>query len=335
MTAVGGRLTAPVSRRGFLAGAGGLATTMLAGCTSEAAPGRNESDLSGGIRISGSSTVYPIAQEVTRQFKREHPAVSFNLTRDGSSGGFRNVFIPGDSDINNASRPISAEEVASLRQNGIEPVEFLIARDALTVVVNTENDWVDAMSLETLRKIWSPESPPRTWSDVNPEWPDEPLDLYGPATTSGTFDYFTEAVVGEEGAIRSDFEGTEEDALIAQGVMGNRYAMGYVPFAFYTNNQDMTKALALSADGEEPVEPSLTHAQSGAYPLARPLFFYGNMNKIQRKPHLQEFIRFYLRQSGAAFVSEDIGYVPSTQEMIDENLAALQAAIEGEYTFSR
>lgn len=323
-----------ITRRDFIVAGGALGTAALAGCTSDAAP-NGGGGLSGDIRISGSSTVYPVAQEVTRLFKQEHPEVSFNLTRDGSSGGFKNVFIPGDSDINNASRPISQDEVESLRAKGIEPVEFLIAQDALTVVVNNENDWVDSMSLETLGEIWGPETPPNTWAEVNAEWPDEPLDLYGPATTSGTFDYFTEAVVGEEDSIRSDFEGTEEDALIAQGVKDNPYAMGYLPFAFYTNNQESTKALSLREGSGDPVAPSLESAQDGSYPLARPLFFYGNMNKIQSKNHLQEFIRSYVRQSGADFVSEDIGYVPSTQEMIDENLDTLDAAIEGEYKFSR
>ncbi|MDZ7849683.1 MAG: PstS family phosphate ABC transporter substrate-binding protein [Halodesulfurarchaeum sp.] len=281
-----------VSRRKFLVGAGAAGIAGLAGCASGGDNGSGDGSddenggsetLSGEIRISGSSTVYPVAQEVSRQFQQEHSEVSFNLTRDGSSGGFENVFIPGDSDINNSSRPISEEEVQRCRDTGFEPVEFFIAQDALTVVVNNDNDWVDSITLETAREIWSPDTAPEMWSDVNSDWPDEPFDLYGAATTSGTFDYFTEAVVGEEDKIRSDFEGTEEDDLIAQGVAGNEYAMGYLPFAYYTNNPDSVKALSLSEDGSDPVEPSLEGAQSGNYPLARPLFFYANMNKLQEK----------------------------------------------------
>ncbi|MFC7193769.1 substrate-binding domain-containing protein [Halosimplex aquaticum] len=215
-----------VSRRRFLLTSGAVGATSLAGCTSgsdstdtpdsgdgsgdgsdggsDGSDGSSGSqNLSGDIRISGSSTVYPVAQEVSRRFQSPdfagHDQVSFNLTRDGSSGGFENVFIPGDSDINNSSRPISQKEVQRCRDNGFEPVEFFIAQDALTIVVNNDADWIDSISLEDLKTIWSPDTAPETWSDVNSDWPDEPIDLYGAATTSGTFDYFTEAVVGEEG----------------------------------------------------------------------------------------------------------------------------------------
>ncbi len=323
-----------LTRRTFLAGTAAAGTMAVAGCTSDAGDDGGEGTLSGDIRISGSSTVYPVAQEISRQFQQEHSEVSFNLTRDGSSGGFENVFIPGDSDINNASRPIKDEEVDRLRDNDIEPVEFFIAQDALTIVVNNENDWMDSISMADLQTIWSPDTAPELWSDVNEEWPDEPFDLYGAATTSGTFDYFTEAVVGEEDAIRDDFEGTEEDDLIAQGVEGNTYAMGYLPFAYYTNNPDTIKALSLSEGGSDPVEPSLEGAQSGNYPLARPLFFYANMTKLQEKTQLQEFIRFYINQGDEDFVAEDIGYVPSSEQMVEDNLDNLEAGISGEYEYS-
>jgi phosphate transport system substrate-binding protein len=246
--------------------------------------GGDSEELSGDIRISGSSTVYPVAQEVTRSFAEQNSEVDFNLSRDGSGGGFENVFIPGDSDINNASRPISDEEIQRCRDNGIEPVEFFVARDALTVVVNNDADFIDSISLEDLGEIWSPDTAPEQWSDVNSDWPDEPFDLYGPASTSGTYDYFTETVIGETEAdqpIREDFEGTEEDDLIAQGVAGNVAALGYLPFAYYVNNPDSVKALSLSVDGSDPVAPSLEGAASGNYPLARPLFFYGHMDMIQ------------------------------------------------------
>jgi phosphate transport system substrate-binding protein len=323
-----------LTRRTFLASAAAAGSVAAAGCTSDSGSNGGSDDLSGDIRISGSSTVYPVAQEVSRQFQQENSEVSFNLTRDGSSGGFENVFIPGDSDINNASRPISEEEVTRCRDNEFEPVEFFVAQDALTIVVNNENDWVDSISLEDLQTIWSPDTAPETWADVNDEWPDEPFDLYGPATTSGTFDYFTEAVVGEEDKIRDDFEGSEEDDLIAQGVAGNTHALGYLPFAYYTNNPDSVKALSLSEGGNDPVEPSLESAQSGEYPLARPLFFYANMTKVQEKNHLQEFIRFYINEADEDYIAEDIGYVPSSEEMVNDNLDNLEAAIDGEYEYS-
>lgn len=326
---------ATISRRKLIAAVGGVGAAALAGCTSDGGDGGSDGgSLSGEIRISGSSTVYPVAQEISRRFTQDHPDVAFNLTRDGSSGGFENVFIPGDSDINNASRPISTEEVTRCRDNGFEPVEFFVAQDALTIVVNNDNDWIDSITIEDLRTIWSPDTAPERWSDVDPDWPDEPFDLYGPATTSGTFDYFTEAVVGEEDKIRDDFEGTEEDDLIAQGVNGNRYAMGYLPFAYYTNNPDTVKALSIGTGGSDPVAPSLEGAQSGNYPLARPLFFYANMTKLQEKNHLQEFIRFYVNEADEDYVAQDIGYVPSSDQMVEDNLANLEAGIAGEYEWS-
>ncbi|MEF8913007.1 PstS family phosphate ABC transporter substrate-binding protein [Natronomonas sp.] len=346
-----------VTRRKALMTIGGAGAIALAGCTSEGNNGNGNGNgngggngngnddgngggsenLSGEIRVSGSSTVYPVAQEVTRQFAEQHPDVSFNLTKDGSGGGFENVFIPGDSDLNNASRPIKDEEVQRCRDNGIEPVEFFVAQDALTVVVNNDADWIDEISLEDLGTIWSPDTKPEMWSDVNSDWPDEPFDLYGPASTSGTYDYFTETVIGETEAdqpIREDFEGTEEDDLIAQGVDGNEYALGYLPFAYYVNNPDTVKALSLSVDGGDPVEPSLEGAKSGNYPLARPLFFYGNMGNIQEKNHLQEFLEFYINEADEDYIAENIGYVPSSDKMVEDNLATLEAAIAGEYEYS-
>lgn len=326
------------SRRKFIAGAAGAGALALAGCTSDSSGG----GLSGEIRVSGSSTVYPVAQEVSRRF--QHPDfagnedVEFNLTRDGSSGGFNQFFIPGDSEINNASRPIGESEVSDCRDTGFEPVEFFIAQDALTIVVNNDADFIDSISLEELGQIWSPETAPERWSDVNSDWPDEPFDLYGPAETSGTFDYFVERVIGEtegEQVIRDDFQGTEEDNEVAQGVQGNEYAFGYLPFAYYTNNPDSVKALSLSEDGGSPVEPSLEGAQSGNYPLARPLFFYANQNKLQDSEAMQEFIDYYIDQAAKDYIAEKIGYVPSSQEMVDANRENLEAAMDGEYEYEQ
>lgn len=310
----------------------GLATaTALAGCTSRGGDGGDGgtqdggTDLSGTIRVSGSSTVFPIAQAVGREFTQQHGGVSFNLSKDGSGGGFRNVFIPGDSDINNASRPITQSEREQCQENGIDPIEFNIAQDALTIVVNNDNDWVDVMSIETVGEIWSPDTKPARWSDVDPDWPDEPFDLYGAATTSGTFDYFTEHVVGQADKIREDYEGTERDDTIAQGVASSEFAMGYLPFAYYMNNPEEVKALAISTEGGDPVEPSLAAAQDGSYPLARPLFFYVNDNKLAEKRHLQAFCRFYIEQAGEDFIADDIGYVPSTKQMVQDNLSTLDS----------
>lgn len=342
MTQHSARQTDYVSRRQLILATGAVGVAGLAGCLGSGGDddgnsnnGNSNGDtenLSGNIRISGSSTVYPVATAVGELFQEDHSEVTFDISRDGSSGGFENVFIPGDADINNASRRITASEVQQIRDNGFEPVEFEVARDALTVVVNTENDWVDGLTYDQLEAIWSPEAP-ELWSDVNSAWPDEPFDLFGPASTSGTFDYFTETILGEAGRIRDDFEGTEEDDLIAEGVQGNPYALGYLPFAYYTNNPDETTAVALaeSAEGDF-TEPSLEAASTGEYPLARPLFFYANDTRVQEKNHLQEFISFYIDQTTREdLIAEEIGYVPSSDDRAQTNHDRLQAAIDDEY----
>ncbi len=318
--------TRSVSRRKFLVGTGAAGAVALAGCTSEGSGSGTETseELSGDLRVSGSSTVFPVSQAVGRKFVSDNPEVNFNLSKDGSGGGFRNVFIPGDSDINNASRPIKDSELQQCKDNGINPIEFQVAQDALTVIVNNDNDWADEMSVETIGEIWSPDTKPETWADVNSDWPDEPFDLYGAATTSGTFDYFTEEVVGEEDKIREDYEGTERDDQIAQGVQSNKYAFGYLPFAYYVNNPDSVKAVAIAEGSGSGVDPSLEAAQSGEYPLARPLFFYVNDNKLKEKRVVQEFSEFMIKQSGKDFIANDIGYVPSSQQRIDDNLSKLE-----------
>lgn len=326
--------TGVLSRRETLATLGGTSVAALAGCIGGDDGGGNSGDteLSGNIRVSGSSTVYPVATAVGELFKEDHPDVTFNISRDGSSGGFENVFIPGDSDINNASRRIGEDEVQMIRDNGFEPVEFLIGRDALTVILNNENDWVDGMTFGQLEQIWQPDGP-EMWSEVNSDWPDQEFDLFGPASTSGTFDFFTETILGEEGRIREDFEGTEEDDLIASGVEGNPAALGYLPFAYYTNNPDETSAVPLAEqEGADFVEPSLEAAASGDYALARPLYFYANDDDVREKSRLQEFIRFYIDQATREdLMAEQIGYVPSSDDRASTNTGNLEQAVNDEY----
>ncbi|MFB6138433.1 MAG: PstS family phosphate ABC transporter substrate-binding protein, partial [Halobacteriaceae archaeon] len=317
------------SRREFLRGAGAVGAaglTALAGCTSGdgGGDGGQTTTLTRNISISGSSTVYPISTAIKELFFEDHPGVSISVSRDGTSAGFANAFIPGDSDINDASRPISQSERQDCLDNGFTPIEFLVARDALTVVVNNQNDWVDDITLDQLKEIWSPETPPQTWADVNSSWPDEEIRLFGAATTSGTFDYFTETVVGEEDKIRSDFQGTEQDDTIAAGVSGNKYAMGYLPYAYYSSNPDSVKALSING-----VEPSLQTAKSGEYPLARPLFIYVNKQHLNAEPALQEFVRFYINKTDdESLIGEDIGYVPVSSQTVAENLQKLEDNIQ-------
>ncbi|MFB6174145.1 MAG: PstS family phosphate ABC transporter substrate-binding protein [Halobacteriales archaeon] len=314
------------SRRGFLAAAGAAGVSALAGCLGGGGSGGDQ--LTGSIDISGSSTVYPVSTAMATRFNKDHPEVSISVSRDGTSAGFRNAFIPGESDINDASRPISEGEKRKCEENGFTPIEFRIAQDALTVVVNPANDWVgDCMTLDTLREIWSPDSPPRTWADIDADWPEEEIKLFGAASTSGTFDYFTERVIGEEGKIRSDFEGTEQDNLIAQGVSGNEYALGYLPFAYYDNNPEGIKALKLDA-GEGCVRPSLQTARKGAYPLARPLFIYVNSSHLKEEEALQQFVQFYIEHTDDEFVAKDIGYVPAGKDLVQSNLDKLSQRVD-------
>lgn len=330
-----------VSRRQLLAGVGATGLTIVAGCTSanqgDATPttddgnsdGGNSGDaeLSGDIEISGSSTVFPLAEAVAEQFQKENPQVNISVKSTGSGGGFKNHFCPDRSEFNNASRPIKDSETQQCQENGIEPHEIKVATDALTVVVNNDADWVDCMTVEELKRIWKPD-PVTKWSEVRDGWPDEPIDRYGAAETSGTFDYFTEVVVGEDGSHTSDYQPTEKDNLIVQGVQGNQYAIGYFGFSYYYNNPDQVKAVKVDS-GEGCVGPSLDTAKSGQYsPLARPLFTYASKRALKER-HVAEFARFYTEQSAnEELVAGRVGYVPNSEEEMQTQLDQLNEVID-------
>lgn len=316
-----------VSRRSFLTTTGTAGALALAGCTSgpDNNSGGSDNGLSGEISITGSSTVYPVVQAVTERFRQEHPDVEFSLSRTGSGGGFSNQFCPGNSDFNNASRPITSEEESLCADNSVEYHEVDIATDALTVIVNNDNDWVDCMTVEELAEIWRADGA-SSWSDINNDWPDEAINRFGAADTSGTFDYFNETVIGEEGSHTSDYSATEQDNTILQGVQSDKYAIGYFGFSYYQSNTDAVKALAID-NGDGCVEPSLENASEGNYqPLSRPLFTYPNTESLAEE-HIAEFARFYVRQSANEELISDIGYVPKTDEAMQEELDALNDVI--------
>jgi len=341
-----------VSRRRFLIGAGAASVAGLAGCTqsgsgggdggdggsgdgsSDGSAGDGSSDgsgeLSGTIDIAGSSTVFPLATAMAERFQTDHPGVNVNLQSTGSGGGFANHFCPGRTDFNNASRPIKAEEKSQCSDNDVTPVELTVATDALTVVVNNDADWIDSITVEELRQIWSAESPPETWADVNSDWPAEPLELFGPTDASGTYDYFIEAIIGEEGpGHRQDYSATEQDRTIIQGVEGSQYAMGYLGFAYYSENTDTVTALAVDDGDGEPVEPSLETAKAGEYkPLSRPLFTYPAQEALAEE-HVAAFARFWMENSTSTeIVANEVGYVPLDDEQQAEQMDALESAIE-------
>lgn len=326
----------PVTRRRFVAGISLAGLGAVAGCTTNPNLGNANGGtgdcapsgtLSGGIDIAGSSTVFPLAKAISVAFQDQHSQVEISLSSTGTGGGFENFFCQGETDFNNASRQILDAERNRCSGNGIEPLELRVATDAITVIVNNDADWVECMTVEELRQIWKPNGA-KQWSDVRQEWPDEPINLFGAADTSGTFDYFTKSIVGEEGKQRNDYQATEKDNTIVQGVSGDRYAMGYLGFAYYRSNQEAVKAIAID-NGDSCVEPEIETAKTGAYqPLSRPLFTYVSKPALE-KPQVAEFARFFVEQStNEEIVTEQVGYVPNTDDRMNEQLGALEQAIE-------
>jgi len=290
-------------------------------------PAVQSQELSGEVQIAGSSTVFPVATAMAEEFRKIHPDVQISVSSTGSGGGFSNFFCPGKTDINNASRPIKPEELKQCYDNGVNPIQMRIATDALTVVVNEENDWADCMTPKQLKKIWRPNNPAQTWSDINSDWPDEEIELYGAASTSGTFDYFTETIMGEEDAHRSDYSATEHDNTIVQGVSGSKHAMGYFGFAYYSQNPDQVKAVAID-NGNGCVKPSLDTASAGEYkPLARPLFIYPSQSALQNKSQVREFVKYFVKNSTQDIVAQ-VGYVPVNRDVMLKNLGKIANAVE-------
>ncbi|GAB7092976.1 PstS family phosphate ABC transporter substrate-binding protein [Halolamina litorea] len=326
------RQTDGVSRRSFLAGVATTGAVAAAGCTSNTGT-EGEGGLSGDIRITGSSTVFPLASALREEFIGEHENVDISLSSDGSGGGFTNYFCTGDSDFNNASRPIAPEEESQCSDNDVTPVELKVATDALTVVVNPDADWFGAdgeecVTVEELKQIWSAESQPTTWSDVNSDWPDEEIQLYGPTDASGTFDYFNEVIIGEETDHRTDYQSTEQDNQIINGVADSEYAIGYMGFAYYSQSGEGVTALGID-NGDGCVKPTLETARSGEYqPLSRPLFTYPSQSSLGEE-HVAEFARYWMEQSTSeSLVADEVGYVPNTEADRDEMLDRLESAIE-------
>lgn len=325
---------ATISRRKLIATAGGVGAAALAGCTrsSNGGSGGNgettttSEQLSGSITITGSSTVYPVSLAMAEEFQKQHSGVNISVDSTGTGGGFKNHFCTGNSDLNGASRPIKESETEQCGSNSVTPIEFQIASDALTVAVNTEADWVDCLTFSELQQIWGADGAQK-WSDVRDGWPDEPFELYGPASTSGTFDWFNAHVLGEDLGHREDYEGTEKDNIIIQGIEGSKYAMGYFGYAYYVENKDRVKAVEIKKDESGTcTPPSLDNAKDGSYPLARPLFIYAAKASLQKRT-FREFMRFYLNKAETDLVKE-VGYVPSSKELRDKNLSKLESAIQ-------
>jgi phosphate transport system substrate-binding protein len=289
---------------------------LLAGIVAGGAP---QSALAqAAIKIDGSSTVFPISEAFAEEFQiSKRGKVRVTVGMSGTGGGFKK-FCRGETDMSNASRPILGEEMELCRKNGIKYIELPVAFDALTVVINPNNDWVkgNAMTIADLRKMWEPAAQGRInqWKQVRAEWPAEKLMLFGPGADSGTFDYFTEAINGKAKASRGDFTASEDDNTLVQGVVNNKSALGYFGFAYYAAHKDKLRAVAIDG-GKGPVLPSIENVINGTYsPLSRPLFVYVRDTSATR-PEVREFVQFMMKQ-GATLVTE-VGYVPLPQSAYD------------------
>ena len=297
--------------------AGVLATALLltacGGQSTGADPGNSESGLSGSVAIDGSSTVAPLSEAAADMYRDVEAGVNVTVATSGTGGGFK-AFCAGETDISDASRPIKDEEIAACEATGIEYTEIVIANDGLSVVVNPENDWVSCLTVEQLNTIWAPESEGTVtnWNQVDASFPDEPLVLFGAGTDSGTFDYFTDAINGEEGAIRADYSPSEDDNITIQGVQGDTGAMGFFGLSYVEENPDAITALEIDG-GEGCIYPTKETVQDGSYqPLGRGLFLYVNNANYAEKAQLRSFVDFYLENSDA--VAEAALYIPLTAD---------------------
>jgi phosphate transport system substrate-binding protein len=286
---------------------------VLAACgggSSSDSSASGDPNLSGAVRIDGSSTVYPLTALAAEDFMAANPGVQVTVAASGTGGGFEK-FCRGETDANDASRPIKDEEAAACTEAGVEYAELQVAVDALTVVVNKENTWATCLTVEELNKIWAPESTVKNWNEVRADFPDVPLELFGAGTDSGTFDYFTDVINGEEGASRTDYTPTEDDNVTVQGVSGSAGGLGYFGFTYYEENADKLTAVEIDS-GAGCVAPSVENAQNGTYtPLARPLFIYPSKQALAQ-PQVKAFFDYYIAND--AVIAADALFIPLNEE---------------------
>jgi phosphate transport system substrate-binding protein len=277
-------------------------------------------NLVGTIEIDGSSTVFPITQAVAEEFQKINPDVRVNVGVSGTGGGFKRFQI-GETDINDASRPIKSSEAEECAKNGIEYIKFDVAIDGLAVMVNPDNTWVDYLTVEELNMIWKPESTVNSWNDIRTEWPDQPIHLYGPDTDSGTFDYFTDVINGDEGVSRPDYTASADDNVLVQGIAGDVNSLGYFGYAYYAENSDILKIVPIDS-GNGPVIPSDETVKSNEYtPLARPIFIYVNTASLETDI-VESFVIFYL-ENAEQLVAE-VGYTPQPSSVYQGYLDSLK-----------
>jgi phosphate transport system substrate-binding protein len=295
-------------------------TLVLAACGGSGEAGAD--GLSGRITADGSSTVGPLVTFAAEQFQRQHSGVQITVGVSGTGGGFER-FCRGETDLSDASRPIKDEEKAVCEKNGVEYTELLVANDGIAIVANPENDWVECLTTSQLKKIWEPGSKVENWKDVAPSFPDERLTLSGPGTDSGTFDFFTAAIDGEEGASRSDYHASENDNVIVQAVSGDKGGLGYFGLSYFEANQDKLKDIKVDS-GKGCVAPTRETVQAGTYsPLSRPLFVYVKRESMQRS-EVDAFVTYLIDNQQAN--ADGAKFVPLTEKQVAEAREELKAA---------
>jgi phosphate transport system substrate-binding protein len=277
--------------------------------------GGGSSDLSGSISVDGSSTVFPLTEAAAELFREENPDVKITVGTSGTGGGFEK-FCAGETDISDASRAIEPEEEEACKKDGVEYEEVQVANDGLAVVVNPENDWATCLTTAQLKKIWNTGSNVNNWNQVDSKFPDEPMKLFGPGTDSGTFDYFTEAINGEEGVTRKDYSPSEDDNVIVQGVAGGKGNTGYFGLSYALENEDKVKIVQVNG-GDGCVTPDNATVQDGSYkPLSRPLFIYPSAKALD-KPEVKAFVQYYVDNYDQ--IAEQAQFVPLTDEQATES----------------
>ena len=297
-----------------------LLTACGGGAGDEASDG-----LTGTVLIDGSSTVFPVAEAVAEEFQAAHPGARVTVGFSGTGGGFER-FCSGETDLSNASRPISQTEVDACAAAGVEFTELSVAWDGLSVIANPANGFLECLTVGELERIWRPGSDVTTWSDVRPQWPAEEIRLYGPGTDSGTFDYFTEVIMGETGASRPDFQASEDDNILVQGVAGDEFALGYFGYAYYAENADRLKLIAVDGGGGC-VPPSDETIEDGTYaPLSRPLFVYVRHSALERAV-VREYVEFMLEE--ASMLVPATGYHALSAEEYADGLAQIREVVGG------
>lgn len=287
----------------------GTAALIVSAC----AVGQTAKDLTGTIKIDGSSTVGPITTAVDETWREQGSKVRVTVGISGTGGGFKR-FSTGETDISNASRPIKKDEADAAKKANVEFIELPVAFDGLSIVVNYNNDFVDKLTMDDIRLIFRSANPAKKWSDVRPNWPNETIKVFSPGTDSGTFDYFKEEVVGKDGKIRSDIEVSEDDNVLVTGVAGNKFAVGFFGFAYFVENQDKLKVVPIDA-GKGAITPTHQTIENGTYaPFSRPLFIYVN-KKSAARPEIKAFVDFYLQNMSK--LCEEVGYVKLPQPLVD------------------